>query len=269
MAATAQDLTLERLEAALGGERLFGTEVQAYEVAVSTESLALAWARQHDAPEGALVVADAELSARGRRGASWVSVPGRSLAFSVVVRPGLPAAGEGLLWLLSSLVTAEGLEQLTGLDARLKWPNDVLVDGRGVAAVRVDAHLGPGQVETAVLTVRVNVDLSEDELSRAPGRPVTSLAVEGASQPRVAVLTAILDRLEVRYGESVSDLLDAYRARCDTLNRRIRAELMPSGEAAGLAADVDETGALIVESGTRRSVVGVDALKRLEDPSLG
>lgn len=264
MAATAEDLTVERLQATLGGERLFGHPVQAYEVAVSTESLAQAWARQEDAPEGALVVADAELSARGRRGTSWVSVPGRSLAFSVVVRPGLPAAGEGLLWLLTSLATAEGLEAVTGLDARLKWPNDVLVDGRGIAAVRVDAHLGPGQVELAVLTVRVNVDLSEDDLSRAPGRPVTSLAVEGVSQPRVAVLSAVLDRLEARYGESVSDLLTAYRARCDTLNRRVRAELMPSGEAAGLAGDIDETGALVVESGSRRSVVGVDALKRLE-----
>lgn len=264
MGTTAEDLTAERLEAVLGNKRLFGHPVETYEVAVSTESLALAWARQRDAPEGALVVADAELSARGRRGTPWVSVAGKSLAFSVVTRPGLPAAGEGLLWLLVSLATAEGIAELTGLDARVKWPNDVLVEGRGLAAVRVDAHLGPGQVESAVLTVRVNVDLSETDLGRATGRPVTSLALEQRPQSRVAVLEAILKRLEERYGQSVSDLLDAYRERCDTLDHRVRAELMPSGEAVGVAVDVDETGALVVESGAKRSIVGVDALKRLE-----
>lgn len=264
MAADGDELTPERIAAALAADATLGAPVQHYPVAVSVESLAQAWVRQRDAPEGALLVADAELSARGRRGTSWVSVAGRSLAFSVVLRPGLPPAGEGLLWLLASLAAAEGVEQATGLDVRLKWPNDLLVGGLGLGGVRVDAQLGPGTVDTAVLTVRVNTGLTEQDFPDTLRGTVTSLAMQGVSQSRVAVLAAVLARLSVRYAEGVPALLEAYRARCDTLGTRVRAYLMPTGEAAGRAVDVEEHGGLVLETTSGRGSIGVDGLQRLE-----
>lgn len=258
------DLSVERIVAALGDDPALGTPVQHYGVGVSAESLALGWARQNDAPEGALVVTDVELSARGRRGQTWVSVGGRSLAFAVVLRPALPPAGEGLLWLLASLAAAEGVESATGLDVRLKWPNDLLVDGRGLGNVRVDAQLGPGSIETAVITVRVNVGLQPEDFPDDVRPRVTSLSMEDAHRPRTTVLAAILDRLSERYEAGVPALLNDYRGRCDTIGTRVRALLIPSGEAVGVAAEVDDQGGLVITTPSGSGTIGVDRLQRLE-----
>lgn len=257
----------EHLRAALRGSP-FGDPLRLHPVAVTAESLALGWARQHDAPEGALVVAEQELSARVRRAVPWVSQAGRSLAFSVVVRPDLPPQGEGLLWLLTSLAAAEGVEHATGLDVRLKWPNDLLVHGRRLGGIRVDAHLGPGVVEVAVLTVRINVGGSPDDLGEDLRDPVTTVAaaLDGDPPDRSEILAAILEGLAARYEAPVPDLLAAYRARCDTLDRRVRAELMPQGEAHGVAVDVSETGGLVLETPSGRGTVAVDRLARLHLP---
>jgi BirA family biotin operon repressor/biotin-[acetyl-CoA-carboxylase] ligase len=174
-------------------------------------------------------------------------VPGRSLACSVVLRPDLPPEGEGLLWLLASVAAAEGVERASGLEVRLKWPDDLVVAGRRVGAVAVSARLGPGGVEAAVITMRVNVGLRVEDLPVGATAPATSLALEGAPVSRPVVLGAFLERLEIRYRARVVDLLTAYRVRCGTLGRRVRVQLVPGGEVVGRAADVDERGALVVE----------------------
>lgn len=263
-AGESEELTAERITAALGPDAPLGDPVQHYPVAVSVESLAQGWARQRDAPEGALVVAEAELSARGRRGQTWVSVAGRSLAFSVVLHPGLPPAGEDLLWLLASLAAAEGVEEVTGVDVRLKWPNDLRVDGRGLGGVRVDAHLSPGAVESAIITVRINVGLTAEDFPADVRPRVTSLAMQGAACSRAELLAAVLGRLHIRYGEGVPALLAAYRERCDTLGAQVTAHLMPTGETMGTAADVEEHGGLVLETATGRGIIAVDSLRRLE-----
>lgn len=245
---TSQDpLSADRLAAALGDTPSFGTPHQVYPVAVSVDSVALGWLRKEGAPEGAVVAAESELSARGRLGIPWVSVAGGSLAFSVLLRPELPAEGEGLLWLLASLAAAEGVEAATGVDVRLKWPNDLLVAGRRLGVVGVAAQLGPGQVETAVLTVRLNAALTADELPTGLRDEATSLSVEGADAPREVVLARIVERLEARYSAGVPELLDAYRQRCATLGRQVRAQMQPSGEVAGVATDFDSGGRLVVD----------------------
>lgn len=263
-AAGGHDLSPERLAATFGADAPLGHPVQHYPVGVSVDSLALGWARQHDAPEGALVVTEMELSARGRRGQTWVSVGGRSLSFAVVLRPALPPEGEGLLWLLASLAAAEGVSDAAGLDVRLKWPNDLLVAGRGIGGVRVEAQLGPGSIESAILTMRVNVGLEEEDFPPDLRPRVTSVAIEGATCSRLDVLAAVLHRLATRYEAGVSSLLEDYRERCDTIGTRVRALLMPSGEAAGRAADVDDHGGLVIETPGGQGTIGVDRLQRLE-----
>jgi BirA family biotin operon repressor/biotin-[acetyl-CoA-carboxylase] ligase len=258
------DLTVASIREAIGGGSLFGDPVEVYPVGVTAESLALSWARQRDAPEGALVVVDQELSARPRRGPPWISAAGKSVAFSVVVRPDLPADGEGLLWLLASAGAAAGIEEVGGVAVRLKWPDDLLMGGARLGCVKVDAHLGPGQVEHAVLTVRINALMTEADFPPEIRPTATSLALHGIAASRVAVIAAALRGLERRYGSSVAELLATYRARCDTIGERVVAHLMPAGEAAGVAEDVDERGHLVIRTGEGPGAIGVDRLKRLE-----
>lgn len=257
-----EPLSADRLAAALGENPTFGTPHQVYPVVVSVDSVALGWLRKEGAPEGAVVAAESELSARGRRRVTWVSVAGGSLAFSVLLRPQLPAEGEGLLWLLASLAAAEGIGAASGVDVRLKWPNDLLASGRRLGLVDVAAQLGPGQVETAVLTVRLNATLTADELPTGLRDEATSLTVEGGDAPREAVLARIVERLEARYSGGVPELLDAYRERCVTLGQHVRAEMEPTGVVAGVATDIDSGGRLVVDD-DYDSALPADVLTRI------
>lgn len=258
-------LTDDEVVAAIGADRQLGTPARAHPIVTSTEALALSWARQDDAPEGALVTADQELSARVRKGVPWVSHAGRSLAFSVVLRPDLPPEGEGLLWLLASLAAAEGVEAMGDLDVGLKWPNDLLVGGKRLGGVRVDARLGPGVIDVAVVSFRLNVGGHPDDFPESLRDEVTTLQAQGLTDDRLAVMRSVLDHLEARYGAGVQELLDAYRARCDTLGKEVRARLlMTTQEASGVATDVSPSGGLVLRTAGGAGTISVDQLARLD-----
>lgn len=253
----------EPLEARLTTETL-GRPLRTYPIAVSVEAMAGAWARQEQAPEGATVVAFQELAARGRRGSVWKSIPDRSLSFAVVLRPALPPAGEQLLWILASLAAAEGLDKLGVGELRLKWPDDIFAGGGKIGVIRVLAHLGPGQIDSAVLTFRLNVSVTPDDVPDAA--PASVAGITGATVDRSEILDAILTALEGRYGGGVDQLLTAYRARCRTIGQRVRAELLPKGEVEGVVRAVGDQGSLEVEVGGHRiHPVTVETLRRLRE----
>jgi len=236
--------------------------MRTYPVAVSVEAMASAWARQEQAPEGATVVAAQELAARGRRGTVWKTIPDRSLSLAVVLRPALPPAGEQLLWLLASLAAAEGLDKLGVAEVRLKWPDDIFVGDGKIGVIRVQAHLGPGQIDSAVLTFRLNLSVTPDDVPDAS--PASVAGATGGTVEPSEVIDAVLTALEGRYHGGVEPLLAAYRARCLTIGTRVRAELLPRGEVEGIAKAIDDQGSLEVEvHGGGIHPVTVETLRRL------
>lgn len=248
------------LEEALAGLHL-GRPLRHYPLALTTEALALAWARREAAPEGALVVADQEVSPRGRRGPAWTVFPGQGLYASLVLRPGLPPQGEGLLHLLASLAVAEGLERAAGVRCTLKWPDDVTIGGAKVAGIKAEAQLGPGRIDSAVVTFRVNVAVPLEALSRVEGAATSLFAATGSAPSRWEVMAHILAALHERYEHDVVELLAAYSERCSTLGSPVRALLLPRGEVSGTAEAVDAAGALVVAG---HGPVTIARLKRLE-----
>lgn len=241
-----------------------GRPLRHFPIALTTESLALAWARRDDAPEGAVVLADRELSPRQRKGPPWTSFPSKGLYFSLVLRPGIPPEGEGLLWLLTSLGAADGVVRAAGIDVDLKWPDDLLVAGRKIGGVKVEAHLEPGAIAIAVLTCRLNLNVAPDDLPADLAEGATSTLIEtGEDLPRERVLDGVLGALEDLYDKEVPALQRAYADRCITLGRRIRAELLPRGEIVGTARRIDNFGALRVDTPDGDVPVTVDSLKRL------
>jgi BirA family biotin operon repressor/biotin-[acetyl-CoA-carboxylase] ligase len=109
-------------------------EVQVVEETGSTNADLLVKARS-GADEGLVLVAEAQTSGRGRMGRRWISPPRRALTFSVLLRPAVPAGLLGWVPLLAGVAVASALQQTAGVDARLKWPNDVLVDGAKIAGI--------------------------------------------------------------------------------------------------------------------------------------
>jgi len=182
------------------------------------------------APHGTLVTAGAQTAGRGRQGRPWATPPGgRALALSLVIR-----APERLLPLRAGLAVAD----VAGEDARVKWPNDVLLRGGKVAGVLAE---GRPQDGWAVLGIGVNVALAPEELP--PGAASLGRAAE-ALEP---TLLELLRALEARLAEPAPDALAALRARDALLGRGVRWD-----GGSGIGAGIADDGALRVrrEDGT-------------------
>jgi BirA family biotin operon repressor/biotin-[acetyl-CoA-carboxylase] ligase len=173
----------------------FGRPYEHIESTPSTQLLVPA-----EAPEGALVVAEEQTAGRGRLGRRWLAPAGTSLLCSLQLRPAVAPEHLPELTGVASHACAEAIAALTGLEPELKFPNDVLLDGRKVAGILAEAR-----EHRVVLGVGVNVNVVAEELPREVERHATSLLVEtGGEVDRAALLVELLERLERRYDEWVN-----------------------------------------------------------------
>jgi BirA family biotin operon repressor/biotin-[acetyl-CoA-carboxylase] ligase len=148
-----------------------------------------------EAPEGALVTAGEQTAGRGRLGRRWLAPAGTSLLCSLQLRPDVPGERLPELTGVAAHAVGEAVAALTGLETELKFPNDVLVDGRKLAGVLAEAREG-----RVVLGIGINVNVADEELPLEVDRPATSLLAEtGRELDRAELLAEVLDRLERRY----------------------------------------------------------------------
>jgi BirA family transcriptional regulator, biotin operon repressor / biotin---[acetyl-CoA-carboxylase] ligase len=213
----------------------------------STQSVAFALAAD-GAPDRTVVLADSQAAGRGRRGRAWLDEPGGSLLVSVLLRPALPPAQLPMLSLAAGLAVADALDEATGVAARLKWPNDVLVDGRKIAGILLESRLGT----TPLVVLGIGVNLAQRTFPPILQERATSVVREtGRIVEREAVLAALLRALDrhrdaLEHGK-LAQVLDGWRARSATLGRTVSVDGVQ-----GIAVDVDDDGALLVDDGTRR-----------------
>jgi BirA family transcriptional regulator, biotin operon repressor / biotin---[acetyl-CoA-carboxylase] ligase len=207
-------------------------------------------------PDRTVVVADHQSAGRGRRGRAWTDAPGTSLLVSILVRPRVPLG----LWPLFSLTTAvaavEALRRSTGLEARLKWPNDVLARGRKLGGILLESR---GSAHDPVLVIGVGLNLAQREFPLELAGLATSVALETGSAPaRDAVLAALLDEFDAWRARLESEGAEPVRARWLALGETIGRQVTIDG-ITGVAVGLDADGALLVEDaayGTRRIVAG-------------
>jgi BirA family transcriptional regulator, biotin operon repressor / biotin---[acetyl-CoA-carboxylase] ligase len=178
------------------------------------------------APHGTLVTAGAQSAGRGRQGRVWTAPPGRALLMSMLLRE-----WDALLPLRAGLAVAD----LAGAAAVVKWPNDVLLDGRKLAGVLVEAR----PPEWAVLGIGVNVAV--DVASLPPDVRELAATLGRAPEELEETLADLLSRLERRLEEPAADCLAALRARDALRDRPLR---WSGGE--GTGAGIDDAGALLV-----------------------
>jgi BirA family biotin operon repressor/biotin-[acetyl-CoA-carboxylase] ligase len=189
----------------------------------------------------------------------WEAPPGSSLAISALLRPPSDVPASRWLWLplLTGLAVADGIRAATGIRADLKWPNDVLIEGRkvcGILAERVDGDAGAA----AIIGMGVNTTLAEDQL---PVPTATSLALAGADVAPGEVAAAILAALGEWYLRWLdgSDLRLDYAARCSSVGRTVRVQLSATESVVGEATGVDANGCLLVDvNGTQRAFAAGD-----------
>jgi len=198
------------------------------------------------APEGLVLLALDQTQGRGRRGAAWFSKPGESLAFSILVRPEEPKSLWPRLALAAGAAVAEAVESF-GVEAGIKWPNDVWVRGLKIAGILVEAGK-----DFAIVGIGLNVGCRE-----FPGEVAeiaTSLAIETAADiPRAEVLGAVIRRfaaMQRQIGAEFDLLLSSVREHCVLTGKRVSL-LTPGGVREGMVEGIAAGGELMfrTESG--------------------
>lgn len=206
------------------------------------------------AAEWLVIVTEHQTAGRGRLDRTWETPDRAALTFSTLLRPARPGVEWPWLPLVAGIAVVGALRE-HGVPAGLKWPNDVMLDGRitgdgvdrklaGILAERVETPSGAA----AVVGIGLNVSQTADELPVATATSV-SLAT-GTIPDRTRLLTSLLTRLRHEYdvwsaGGGVRVRGD-YREACVTLGREVRVSLPGGGEVAGEATDVDASGRLVV-----------------------
>ena len=217
-----------------------GWRVEVLATAGSTNALLAERARAGEGA-GLVLVAEQQTAGRGRLDRSWVSPPRAGLTFSALLRPELPVAQWPWLPLLTGLAVARALREQAGVDAVLKWPNDVLIGGRKLCGLLAEVPT-PGAV---VMGIGLNVTTRPAEL---PHELATSLALEGSRvTDRDLLLRVVLRELGRVLTADLAEGQAGYRALCSTLGSAVRVELPGSGSVEGTADGVDEDGRLVVD----------------------
>ena len=208
--------------------------------------------------EGTVVLAEEQTSGRGRMDRRWVTGPGDNVAFSVVLRPGRSRLSQ--MNMAASLGVASAVERLTGVDATVKWPNDVRIGGKKLAGILIEGAMHAGELKHAVLGIGINVNLDPSAFPEIAGTATSLAAATGAPLDRVDVLRAVLEDVDDRYAEvrAGESLTDRWARRLDTLGSTVRVRWRDS-EMVGLATGVDDDGNLLLtgpDGSVRTAIAG-------------
>jgi BirA family biotin operon repressor/biotin-[acetyl-CoA-carboxylase] ligase len=155
-------------------------------------------------PHGTLVVAEEQTAGRGRLGHTWVSEPSVGLYFTLLARPPLAPNAAPILTLVTGIAVAESLADASGLAMDLRWPNDVLSNGKKCAGILVEMTAEPDRIEHVLIGVGINVN--QERIPAGLEAEATSLRIErGQSFSRLEILVGVLKRLEHHYNRLLQE----------------------------------------------------------------
>jgi len=229
---------------------LLGRELEYAPQVGSTNDVAKARAKE-GAPEGLVVVAEEQLAGRGRRGRAWSSPFGLGVWSSTLLRPQITPFEAPQAALLAALAVARAIERCTSLSAEVKWPNDVLVQGKKVSGILVEMDAELERVRSLVVGIGINANLPAEALPEEARAFATSLLLAtGRPVDRAALLARTLEELERVYFAwregGFLPLLEEVRGRMGMLGSKVTVSGQ-SGSWIGRAVDVGGDGALLVE----------------------
>jgi BirA family biotin operon repressor/biotin-[acetyl-CoA-carboxylase] ligase len=261
---TAPDrLHADDLMAMLGKTKVIGRDIRVFQETASTNDVVEKLARD-GVKEGVVVFAESQSRGRGRLGRRWVSPPGVGLWFSVLLRPGVTPREATRLTVVSAIALRRAVAMQTTLKPQIKWPNDLLVNGRKAAGILTELSAELDQVKHMILGIGVDVNLEADAFPPELRKTATSLKAElGQAVSRSELAVSILRELDQDYARlkagGFAALADEWEAHCATVGREVS---IRSGERRirGRAEALDDDGALLVrtEHGRLERIAGGD-----------
>lgn len=230
--------------------RWLGRTIHWYDAVESTNLLAIELAQQGE-PEGTVVLADQQLSGRGRGSRSWHSPAGVGIYCSIVLRPKVAVGKAQLITLMAGVSIVKAIALQTGLSPRVKWPNDILINDKKVAGILLESRVSGEQIGYSVIGFGINVNNVSADLPKDIRVTASSLLME-LKKPvdRSTLLIEIFSELEKLYHrfqrEDFPVILEQWRQYSSTLGQRVR--IWQKAKATeGIAVDLTEDGGLIVK----------------------
>lgn len=243
--------------------RVIGRDVRVFQETSSTNDVVEKLARD-GVGEGIVVFAESQTKGRGRLGRKWISPKGQGLWFSVLLRPQLPPTSVTQLTIAAATAVARAIRKQTGLLPEIKWPNDILIDGRKAAGILTELAAELDRVRYVIIGIGVDVNVTEFPPELADS--ATSLAAAADRQfVRAEIAAAILEELDADYARiargAFASLAEEWEQQCITLGRRVKIHI---GERTltGRAESLDSDGALLLRTdhGHLERIIGGDVV---------
>ncbi len=234
-----------------------GQEIRCFPVVDSTNTKAQQLA-EDGYPDGTLVVAEQQDAGKGRRGRGWESPRGSGIFMTLLLKPQLSPNNASMLTLVAALATASAVTEQTGRPAGIKWPNDIVMNGKKICGILTEMSAQTDYINHVVIGIGINVhnDSFPDEISHM----ATSLFLEtGKHFNRAALIEAVLERFEHYYAvfrktEDLSALVHEYDACLVNAHQKVRV-LDPKEPFEGKAMGITPRGELIVDTWESRRLV--------------
>ena len=249
------EFSVEELKILVKGD--FGKEIIFHESLDSTNTLAMELAEKggHHGTHGTVVIADRQLKGKGRLGRTWFSLPQCNIYMSVIVRPEIEPKDATLLTIMSAISCARAIRNSTGIEVKIKWPNDLMVSERKLGGILTEMKSDQDRIIFAVIGIGINVNSSLDafppEVRAVAASVMEELREKGYSQEisRTLIIAAILNELERWFKVLIKggriQLINEWKKLSSTLGRKVKV-VSGKDKFSGIAEDIDDEGMLIL-----------------------
>lgn len=238
-------------------------EILLYETVDSTNTVAELLAKKEKA-EGTVILAETQMKGKGRFGRSWLSPPFGNIYMSIILRPRIEPKDITLITFVSSIASATALRKVSGVDATIKWPNDLIVSNKKIGGILTDVHIIEKRLKYIVTGIGLNINMGSSELPSEIKDIATSLKIEtGRTYSRTKILIEVLNEIDKWYRilkeTNRKEILEEWKLLNSTLGREV---VITTGRGTfrGLAESINDEGMLVLRfpSGERSVISNGD-----------
>ncbi|TKC19693.1 biotin--[acetyl-CoA-carboxylase] ligase [Robertmurraya kyonggiensis] len=242
---------------------IIGQEIHYHETVDSTQKIAHRLGFEN-VPEGTVVVADEQVGGRGRMNRPWHSAKGTGVWMSIILRPSIPLPKAPQLTLLTAVAVVQAIGDCTELEPHIKWPNDILINGKKVTGILTELQAEADQIHSVIIGIGINVNQQKSDYPPELQSIATSLAIEkGEFVNRAELIQAVFTRLEKLYAlyleKGFLPIKLLWESYAISIGKKITARTL-SGNLTGKALGITDDGVLMLEDdqGTIHQIYSAD-----------
>ena len=243
---------------------IVGREIIFFESTVSTMDTAIGIGRERDNPDGIVVIADTQTGGKGRLGRRWISPPGVNLYFTVLFKPPFLPKEASIITLMAAVAVARAVREYAGLNARIKWPNDIMINGKKMGGILTEMKTDGGRISILGVGIGINVNMTRNMMDSEIEALATSVEIEkGEAVDRTDLFRNILAELEKYYKILLNGdkgaLINEWLSLNSTIGRRVKVQNQDK-VMTGIAEGISEKGelVLILSSGEKKIISAGD-----------